>query len=291
MRYLTTLLLPCFFLLIQATLSGQEPADTVNWRIELKDGTEFVGQILHEDATTIEFKTLSLGVINIPRAEVARMTRLAGARVVEGALWLDNLQATRYLWAPNGYGLRKGEGYYQNVWVLFNQVSYGITDNFSLGLGMLPLFLFGGDAPIPIWITPKFSIPVSPGEFSLGGGALLGVILNETDASFGIAYGVTTFGDRDKNLTLGLGYGFAGGDWAERPTLNLSAMIRYSPRAYFITENYYLGSIGLLSLGGRTVWPKLSLDYGLVIPIGEDLGLVGIPWLGLSLPIQGSSSQ
>jgi len=58
-------------------------------------------------------------------------------------------------------GLHKGEGYYQNIWVFWNQASFGVTENFSLGFGIIPLFLFGGEAGqySPIWVVPKLSYP------------------------------------------------------------------------------------------------------------------------------------
>jgi hypothetical protein len=203
-------------------------------------------------------------------------------------LWLENSQAARYFWAPNGYGLRKGEGYYQNVWVLFNQVSYGFTDNFSVGIGMVPLFLIAG-GPTPVWATPKFSFPIKKDVFNVGAGALVGTILGEEQATFGIAYGVTTLGSRDRNLNLGLGYGFINGEWADSPTVTLSGMIRTGKRGYFVSENYFIKAgdetIGLVSLGGRIVWTGISVDFAGVFPVIQSLDeFIVLPWLGFVIP-------
>ncbi|MEZ5070324.1 MAG: hypothetical protein R2751_04985 [Bacteroidales bacterium] len=35
--------------------------------------------------------------------------------LVEGEYWFSNPHATRYFFGTNGYGLEKGEGYYQNT--------------------------------------------------------------------------------------------------------------------------------------------------------------------------------
>ncbi len=276
------------FLVFLSPLLAQEPQDTTQlWKIETQDGNVFVGQILEQDGSTIRLRTERLGIINIPMADVKSLTALEAGEVREGRLWAENPQDSRYFWTPSGYGLKKGEGYYQNVWVLFNQVAYGITDNVSIGAGMVPLFLFAGTST-PIWITPKVSIPVVPDKFNIGAGALLGVVVGEEDATFGIPYGILTFGGRDLNLSLGLGYGFAGGDWSSSPALTLSGMFRISPRSYLLTENLFIpgsgDSFAILSFGGRTVWTSISLDYGLVLPVGEDVGFVGIPWLGLVVP-------
>jgi hypothetical protein len=63
--------------------------------------------------------------------------------------------------------------------VLFNQGGYGVTNYFSIGAGILPVFLFGGGAT-PVWITPKFSIPVVIDKFNVGAGALAGTVLGES---------------------------------------------------------------------------------------------------------------
>ena len=184
--------------------------------------------------------------------------------------------------------LRQGEAYYQNVWIFFNQISVGVTDNFSFGAGIVPLFIFAG-APTPVWVTPKFSIPVVKDKFNVGVGVLAGTVIGE-GSTFGILYGSTTFGSKDKNLTLGLGYGFADGEWANAPAINVSGMLRIRPRGYLITENYYIGlggeDVGLISLGGRSIIKKISLDYGGFIPISSEIGsFIIIPWLGITIPI------
>ena len=108
---------------------------------------------------------------------------------------------------------------------------------------MIPLFLLGG-GPTPVFLTGKVSVPLVENKVNLGAGALAGAVLGEDGGSFGIVYGVSTFGDPDKNFTLGLGYAFAGGEWASSPLINLSGMVRGSKRMYFITENYYVHAGG-----------------------------------------------
>lgn len=269
-------------------LSAQETQDSTLWRIETKDGNTFTGNILAREEGYIRLDTENFGVVTIWMDNIKRMQAVDAVRTVDGVEWPDNPQSTRYFWSPNGFGLKKGEGYYQNVWVLFNQVSVGITDNTSIGAGLIPLFLFAG-SPTPVWITPKVSIPVSPGKFNLGAGALIGTVIGADAGFFGIPYGVATIGNRDKNLNFGLGYGFAGGEWAPYPLVNVGGMIRLGPKGYLLTENYFLSAEGetlvLLSAGGRTVWSSISLDYGLFLPFATDATeFFAFPWLGLSVP-------
>ncbi len=278
-----------FLLMFILTLSvkSQTTNDTTLVNIETADGNEFVGQIVNEDSLKIVLKTEKLGEISIFRSDIKRQEILEVQQIKEGKYWFPNPQSTRYFWSPNGYGLKKGEGYYQNIWVLWNQFAYGLSDNFSIGGGIIPLFLFGG-TPTPVFITAKFSIPVVENKFNLGTGAIAGTILGEEETGFGILYGISTFGTPDNNVTFGLGYGFAGGEWASSPMININGMFRISNRGYFITENYYINAGGenvvLITLGGRRIIKKAALDFGLVFPIADIGQFVAIPWLGFTVP-------
>ncbi|MDO8928201.1 MAG: hypothetical protein Q7W54_04345 [Bacteroidota bacterium] len=267
---------------------AQNSQDTLKIQIETVDGNTYIGTILEDTPETIRIKTDKLGEISIPRAEMKRINQLSTIIVKDGTYWLENPQSTRYFWAPNGYSLKKGEGYYQNVWIMFNQAIYGFTDHFSGGVGVVPMFLFAG-ASTPAWITAKFSVPVVKDKVNLGAGALVGTVIGEENTGFGILYGISTFGSRDRNLNIGLGWGFAGGEMASNPTVSIGGMIRTGAKGYLITENYFIGTpenfIVLMSVGGRRIIQKAGLDFGLWIPLGADIGsFVAIPWLGFTIP-------
>ncbi len=269
----------------------QENTDSLKlYRIETSDGNEYVGKIVGVDSLTFKFETSNIGVITIVRKDIVRISDLKQELLKDGSYWFENLQATRYFWAPNGFGLKEGEAYYQNMWVFYNQAGYGFSNYFSIGAGVVPLFLLGG-APTPVWITPKFSFPISKNKVNIGLGVLAATVVGEDDASFGIAYGVSTFGSRDKNLTIGMGYGYASGSWTKKPIIMASTMLRTGKKGYFMSENYLIpvgdefAFIGMI--GGRSLIKKVALDYGLVIPLFSDMEqLVAIPWLGFTIPIQ-----
>ncbi len=266
------------------------PTDTTQLSsIETKDGNEFVGYIRAIEADVIVVKTEDFGDVRIRRQNVKSIQPLSNNQIVAGEYWPDNPHASRYFFAPNGYGLRKGEGYYQNTWIFFNQVSYGFSDNFSLGVGIVPLFLFGGSAS-PIWITPKLSIPIKKDRFNLGLGGLFAVVVGEESASFGVAYGQATFGSRDRNINVGLGYGYAGDSWASTPTISLSGVYRTGKKFALMTENYLFDagdeSIVLISAGGRFIGKRIAIDAGLVFPTVTDGDgyFIAVPWLGITVP-------
>ncbi len=254
--------------------------------IETSDGNEFLGEIISENDQSVVLKTRKLGKITIAKSDIKTRKKVEPQQIKDGKLWFTNPQSTRYFWMPNGYGLKKGEGYYQNIWVLWNQVSYGITDYFSVGGGIVPLFLFAG-SPTPIFATAKFSVPVVKNKVNIAGGAIAGTILGEDGMGFGILYGLSTFGSPDNNFSIGMGYGFTGEEWAAAPTFNLSGMLRIGSRAYLLTENYYFPAEGedyfITSLGGRWIIKKAALDFGLFLPlnVGE---FIAFPWLGFTIP-------
>jgi hypothetical protein len=261
------------------------------YQIITVDGNEFIGTIIEQDAQQIIMKTENLGVITIQKIKIKKIKLIDSGKVRDGTYWQDHMQSTRHFWSPNGYGLKKGEAYYQNVWIFFNQISVGVTDNILLGGGMIPAFLIAG-SPTPVWFTPKVSFPLVKDKINVGGGGLFATVLGEPDTNFGIVYSTATFGPRDKNVTLGVGYGYGNNSWATQPTFTLSYISRVGRKGYFISENYLINVDGaylfLGMIGGRSMLGKgnVGLDYGLVVPIAMDIGtFIAIPWLGVTVPI------
>lgn len=272
-----------------SSTSNYAQDSTILYKIETRDGNEYIGEIVEQDAEKIILNTKSLGTITIQKINMVSMELVDPARLQQGVYWADHMQSTRYFWQPSGYGLKKGEGYYQNVWILFNQFSVGVSDKFLIGGGIIPLFLFNGIST-PVWVTPKFSIPIQKDKLNIGVGGLFATVLGESGANFGIAYGTMTLGSKDHNASFGVGYGYAGSDWAKTPTFSFSMLQRTGPKGYFVTENYFIGTdsdfVILSMIGGRRIIGRhAGLDFGLVLPIntGADI-FIAIPWLGITLP-------
>jgi hypothetical protein len=282
-----------FFLIVVLNslhcLGQNVPDSTRTVRVETIDGNVFIGNIVSEDSLNLVIKTETLGNLKIPINNIKSRSELKELKKVGKDYWLPNPQSSRYFWAPNGYGLEGGSSYYQNIWILYNQFSFGLSNNFSIGAGLLPLFLFAGTAT-PVWIVPKFSIPIVENKINLGAGALLGTAIGGRSEGYGLLYGTSTFGSRDKNFSLGIAYGFAGNSWLRVPVINASCLIRTGPKGYFVSENYLITvegeTIALISLGGRSIIRNISLDYSLWIPVGNGIGsFVAIPFLGVTIPM------
>ncbi|MDX2135244.1 MAG: hypothetical protein SFV52_10665 [Saprospiraceae bacterium] len=281
-----SLLLLCLSIGLRA--QDTPPADSLETVvINMLDGNEMVGQLVRQDAQTLTLRTKDYGDVILRKDQIKSISEGDSRRLVDGVYWQDNVYATRYLFGPSAYNLRKGEGYYQNTWIFINQFSVGVTNHFTIGAGLIPLFFFAG-TPSPVWITPKVSLPIQSEIFNASLGALAGTVVGEEESGFGVLYGNTTFGPRDRNLTLGLGYGFAGGELADVPTVTIGGTYRVGPKLALLTENYFLdagdSNYFLGSFGLRFILRDVAIDGALIIPTETGGSLFFIPWLGLTVP-------
>jgi hypothetical protein len=296
-------------LLFPSGLRAQElppvtPAQTpTTSQIFLRDGTVLRGVILSETAEGVRLKTDNLGEIFLTPDKIERIEREVSGYYRNGQFWFQNPHSTRYFWAPSALPLRKGEGYYQNAYLFVNSVAVGVTDRFTMGGGwvMNPTFR-GGQV---FFVTPKISFP-SSSNVTFGAGAIAVGVFSKRDEYnyntgvrergglktnlFGIAYGNMTVGNSERNFTAGLGWGFSNDEMSSSPVLNLNYMSRFSRKAAFVTENWIIingidnKTLALLSGGVRFFGEKTSIDLGLWIPAGADIGtFVAIPYVDFVL--------
>ncbi len=272
-------------------LYAQQPdtSGAPQYRVETTDGQVLLGTLVSDTETEVVLDTRQLGEVTIQRADIESIERIAADRFRDGEYWFRNPQSTRYLFAPNALGIPKGEGYYQNTWILLNNVNYGATDHFSVGAGTVPIFLFGAEA-LPIWFLPKLSISTPQDNFHLAVGGVFGGVLGVDDGEgAGLVYGSATVGSRDHNATVGLGYGYAGDGFADRPAINISGMTRVGRTTYLISENYFFPGVddaNLISFGVRWAPENFAVDFALARPLEGEVDFIGFPWLGVTIPFR-----
>lgn len=257
------------------------------YRIKTSDGNVYHGQILRQEDYSIRFKTSSTGEIILDMDDIKSIKRLSKDVTSQQLVENNHLRSSKYFFAPSGFGIRRGEAYYQNTMGFLNQIAFGLTDHFSIEASILPIFLLGGDV-FPFWITPTFSIPTKNKNIHFGGGILWGASIGQgfSSSEFGLFFANTTIGSKSKNVSIGLGYGYDERGPARRPSLNISGMFPVGKRTFLISENYLIISddFVLISVGARTLFKRLSLDYGIISPPTADR-FIAIPWLGLVLPL------
>lgn len=270
------------------TITGSVDTTKI-YRIELHDGTIFIGNILHRDSTNIIFKTTSISKIEIPVIRIKTLEEIKQSNFNKGEYWFPNPNATRYLFGPSGYNIKANEGYYQNTYLFLNSVNIGVTDNFSIGGGLEFISTFGSIAsgefnPI-FFITPKVGFEVDD-MFQAG----IGVLYASTPgfgsasrSSLGITYGIGTYGTMDDNVTLGLGWGFVEGKFSERPIITFSGMLRTSKSTALISENWLIPTdnyYGIFSYGIRFFGETIAFDLAFINnPDLVKILVIGIPYV------------
>ena len=181
---------------------------------------------------------------------------------------------TRLFFLPTARNLRGGEGYVQNLELVFVSANYGLTDHFSVGA--LASIIPGQGADNILALTPKVSWPVAE-KVHLGAGALL--IASRSGAG-AVSYANGTYGSADNNVTLGVGYGFTGKrGFISTPVLVVGGAVRVARRVSLLNETYVVRDRSFLDLGAflvvggivgvRVAGPRFSGGLGVLYAYGE----------------------
>lgn len=230
--------------------------------IKLVDGSTIVGRVTQVRGDSVDVLTPGARIV-LSRASIRTVTVRPASAMHDGEYWVANPNSSRLLFGPTAQMLKRGEGYVAAFELVFLGGAVGITDNITIGGGML--------VPAPMsayFFTPKIGFSASP-NLHLAAGAMVIGTTGDTE-TIGVYYAATTLGQTDQSLTAGLGYGFAGNDVASKPVVMLGGEKRVSSRIAFVTENYVVPDIDpLVSLGIRFIGEKMSADLGLMrVPDG-----------------------
>lgn len=301
-KILKSLFLLLCFTSITLSLSAQtkpeKKPEAKQVRIEMTDGNSIDGKLLARRGDTVVVESATLGTLNLNIKNIKSIDALSAQSFRNGKYWFENIHAPHGFAAPTGFNFRKGEGYYGNVFLFFSQVGYGFTDNFSISGGTEFITLLGeafdesGIWPAFLYLNPKYSfkadknITVGAGMFlffsreGFGGGT----------STIPFPYAVATFGNRDNNVSLGLGAGLSRGTTGKAVTL--SAQGRLTRGISLMSENYFLGDFNIGTTGFRFMNPSIAFNVGLMYAFdGSGNGIDGetfapIPFLGLSIPFK-----
>lgn len=246
----------------QIKIKGNWPnADTSRVHVLILDkGDVFTGKLLQYDSNEVVFKITSGDTLIYPPAEV-EMVRISPSPT--------KVISERLLVSPTGFGLEKGENEYRNIVFFYNAYHRGLSKNFSLGGGIMPLFItYLG------WVDAKFTFELGD-NLHLGTGGMLGG---------GYAYNFSEDGDGDVWDKYSLAGGFGALTIGSRERfINLSAA-----KVLAMTAGESEGSPWLYSVGGSyRVW-KSSRVF---VEAGNVSG-VDLEWtiaLGLSTLYKGNN--
>jgi len=195
---------------------------------------------------------------------------------------------SRLMYAPTGRPLRKGEGYFSDVYVFFPGIAYGVTDNVSVlvGISIIPDVGMGDQLR---YIAPNVGFSVSE-EFAISVGTLYTSFGG--DFTLGIAYGVGSLGKPGKSITFGIGFGYSKFDeedleFSARPILMLGGNIRTSKHSALILETWIITDENVdfgeqpKAFAIRFMGERLSADVGFILFEALAEGFA-IPWLSFA---------
>lgn len=250
-----------------------------------ESGLRYVGSVIEKNERELTILTDEGTKITILLSNIQDIRAIPKSLIQDGEYWYPNPNDSRYLFAPSAFNLKKGEGYYQNTYLFINSFNYGITDNFSMGLGFEFLSTFGslgnGSFDPIFFVTPKYSTQVSE-NMRVGVGVLVGKITDNI-GGFGVSYGLVTYGNPEHNATLGLGFGLFDGQLRSDPVITISGMTRLSRRISLVTENWFFPADvyrGIISYGIRFFGETMSVDLALINNDDfSEIFPIGIPYV------------
>jgi len=205
--------------------------------------------------------------------------------------WRPNANPYKYLLGNSAMPMEQFTGYYQNVWIFFNNVAFAFTDWFSLSAGFeIISILAQGQGPFIYNINPKITFPVIDRLYVGGNIMYINTIRRPEDFNFdGIASlnGFATYGTTNHNVTAALGWGWFNGEFSSEPVISVSGMTRVSDKIGFVSENWIVpnvgqdgGYYGVFSYGIRFLGDNTAIDLAFVnnADIADAL-IIGIPFL------------
>ena len=230
--------------------------------IKMTNGVEHIGTIISDDGREMLFESTTVGKIYIKKTLVKSISNYSKEdfSIVNDEIVRANPFSTRYSFTTNALPIKKKDNYYMlNLWG--PEFHVAVADNFNVGV----MTTWIGS---PLALAAKYSITTKNPKLNFSVGEIIG---NggyiDPSAFISLSFGNVTFGDRDKNLTLGVGYGYfdfnqtqpiPGTYFADQPIPqrskpatqgvlgSVAASLRINDRTSFVFDSMF----GMLSTGG-----------------------------------------
>ena len=253
-----------------------------NVTIVLFDNSEVKGEIVSDDDKEIVIRSETLGLLTFQKAEVKKIVYLYKKDGI-----FPNPMPARYVLGYSAFNIPKGGLYLYSFFGVGSQgLMYGITDNLSAEAGTSLRHLISGQ--LLYYGNLKYGFPIAKNLRGAASLTHLATFSQETTttlyANITTLNALLTYGNKERNLTFGLGYNEATIDfsvaWIQGRgdfrgiTYSLRGMTRLSKRFALITENWLLGEELLSSGGVRIMWRKTALNFLIGIDTkSEEFGL------------------
>lgn len=259
----------------QTSPSDIEVDSSKTVEIELTNSTTLTGSVLSVTETELELQQES-GRTFILLSRIRTIREIDNTR--KKNRWFPNPNYSRLFFSPTAQPLQKNSGYYQNIYVFFNNLAYAVSDNiaFTGGFSMLPGV---GISEQLYFFTGKFGYEVSEGHFV--GAGLGAASANTFEDALVIGYANYTHSFHRGSLTGGFTT-FSVDEEIGTYALYFGGDYRLIQRISFVTENFVFPEAGdelVLSYGLRFMGENMSFDLAFFRPgLGTDIGF-GIPYV------------
>ncbi|AKD55265.1 hypothetical protein [Spirosoma radiotolerans] len=251
----------------------------------LKDGTQLKGKFVRRDSTMITVRK-SNGQLTyfepelLSRVDSVQIQTEPTPLLVSGGRSFPNRFSPWLLTGQTAYNAEKGRLYYRNTFLFLNEFQYGISRNLSVGVNVNPFF--GTIKPdnsaretvlgATIRFNGKLTFPVGE-QFRVGVNAIYQPrqkgYFYKIDQQLAFR-GLMSFGNSQRNATLGYGLQFYPGNTLNGKTTYIVAgvMHKISPNLTFLSDNtFYLnlyqgGTNAELSVALRLNRNRHAFDIG-----------------------------
>lgn len=297
--------------------SANAPTNTAterHVRLELTDGSSVTGLVRSETAEVLSLESPVLGLLQIPRDRIVRVIELSatpedkgrpdGARGLPGPRpprdpadsgthrsstgtadvhgWPTDPDYNSLLFVPTSETLQKGDIYYRNFELLFNNIGASITDDISLSFmsafpvtSSFTIFSFGAKvralsrerSPIGLAVAASttFGDEISFQNYS----GILSVGNIRRSATFAANLLVDDDGDTEAFFLVG-------GDLQIAPRVKL--LLELGNSAAAIDDDFS----GLANFGFRAFWEKVSFTLTAFRPLEGADELLAVPFASFS---------
>lgn len=263
---------------------------TYNFR--LKNGTILRGQFVRRDSAAYLIRSKKEGDRLIPASDIVRAD-LVGGTLSSGPDFPNGFPF-RLFFMPTAYTPQKKSLYFQSSYVLFSHVDVGITKHWSVGSTFQTLSPQNFHT-----LSTKFGTRIAPQTHVALQVQYIGIRLNERLLTkMGIAQGIVTVGNEDRNITVGAGATFSQQGIASSGVVTIGYVRKLTPDLTFISQNNilvgesiepaYTYLTGLASAGLRFNRHRHAFDTALLMPIFSNNGLIRtspLPYLSYQVRI------
>ena len=294
---------------ISVPIFGQEEYDYYEidsnevYVIELKDRTEFIGQIVTHDSTGFTLLTGSGVEVKIPKDRIRKM-KIASSqeRINAGLVGKNGVEkSTRYpypnpvyqnyYYSKSAIPLESGSVYYRNTYVLVNSFEVGITNFLAIDAGFETISTLITHEPI-FYFTPRIHFRIIDNLYA-GVSHFIGSApdIDDNNERFtaGMLAGLITYGNINDNITLNISYPTLNHEVEPTPSVRISGMKRISGKFALLSDNWILPgednllyddeSPNILSYGVRFVTSSATMDLAFLRSGFQRDGLgIGIPY-------------